>query len=105
MDARSTQPGDAAARRGLVFVLGAMALVPLVVAVVASLPEGGRGAVFEIGVLCSAAIALCGGVVAWHALRAGTHRAVTAYAAAILGLVVGITLVLVGISSGIGLLS
>jgi hypothetical protein len=54
-------------------------------------------------VLCASAVAIWGSVVARHALQEGTQRAVTAYAAAILGLVVGITLVLVAISSAIGL--
>ena len=105
MDARTTHPGDAAARRGLLFVVGAIALVPVVVAAVAATPQSARGAVFELGVLCAAAVAIWGGVLARHALQAGTRRAVTAYAAAILGLVFGITLVLVGISSAIGLLT
>ena len=105
MDASTTHPGDGAARRGLLFVLGGIALLPVVVAAVAAIPQGARGAVFELGVLCAAAVAIWGGVLARHALQAGTQRAVTAYAAAILGLVIGITLVLVGISSGIGLLT
>ena len=105
MDARATSGGDAAARRGLLFVIGALALMPVVVAIVAALPQGARGAVFEIGLLCAAAVALWGGVVARHALQAGTRHMVTAYAAAILGLVVGITLVLVFISSAIGMLA
>jgi len=107
--ARTTPPanvsGDADARRALLFVLGAIALMPVVVTIVAAMPEGWRGAVFEVGVLCAAALAIWGGVVARHALQAGTQRAVTAYTAVILGLVVGITLVLVGISSAIGLLT
>ena len=105
MDASTTHPGDVAARRGLLFVLGGIALLPVVVAAVAAIPQGARGAVFELGVLCAAAIAIWGGVVARHALQAGTQRAVSAYAAAILGLVIGITLVLVGISSAVGLLT
>jgi len=105
VDARTTHSGDAAARRGLLFVLGAIAILPVVVAAVAAMPRGARGAVFEFGVFCAAAVAIWGGVVARHALQAGTQRAVTAYAAAILGLVIGITLVLVAISSAIGLLT
>jgi len=109
VNARTTPPanvgGDATARRGLLFVLGAIALLPVVLAIVAAMPQGARGAVFELGLLCAAALAIWGGVVARHALQAGTRRAVTAYTAAILGLVVGITLVLVGISSAIGLLT
>jgi hypothetical protein len=105
VDARTTDPGDAAARRGLVFVLGSIALVPVMVALVAALPKGARGAVFELGLLCVAAIAIWGGVVARHGLQAGTQRTLTAYVAAVLGLVVGITMVLVGISSAIGLLT
>jgi hypothetical protein len=105
VDASTTHPGDVAARRGLLFVLGGIALLPVVVAAVAAIPQGARGAVFELGVLCAAAIAIWGGVVARHALQAGTQRAVSAYAAAILGLVIGITLVLVGISSAVGLLT
>jgi len=93
VDASTTHPGDVAARRGLLFVLGGIALLPVVVAAVAAIPQGARGAVFELGVLCAAAIAIWGGVVARHALQAGTQRAVSAYAAAILGLVIGITLV------------
>ncbi len=103
MDERTTHPCDVAARRGLLFVLGAIGLLPVVVATVAATPQGARGAVFELGVLCTSAVAIWGSVVARHALQEGTQRAVTAYAAAILGLVVGITLVLVAISSAIGL--
>ena len=103
MDARTTHPGEAAARRGLLTVIGSIALVPLVVAIVAAVPNGARGAVFELGLLGAAAIALWGGLVARHALQAGTQRLGTAYAAAILGLVVGITLILMGISAAIGL--
>ena len=55
--------------------------------------------------ICAAGVALWGGVVARHALQSGTRRLATAYAAAILGLVVGITLVLVFISSAIGMLA
>lgn len=79
--------------------------MPVVVAIVAAVPQGARGAVFELGLLCAAAVALWGGVVARHALQAGTQRMVTACAAAILGLVVGITLVLVFISSAVGMLA
>ena len=75
------------------------------VAIVAVAPQAARGAVFELGLLSAAAVALWGGVVARHALQAGTQRMVTAYAAAILGLVVGITLVLVFISSAVGMLA
>jgi hypothetical protein len=109
VDARTTPPvdvaGDADARRALLFVLGAIALLPVVLAVVAAMPYGARGAIFELGVVCAAALAIWGAVVARQALQAGTQRAVTAYTAVILGLVVGITLVLVGISSAIGLLT
>ncbi len=105
MDARSTQPGDAAARRGLLFALGAIALLPVIVAVVAVVPQGARGAVFELGLVGAAALAIWGGVVARHALQAGTGRPTTAYAGAIVGLVVGITIALVALSSGIGLLT
>ena len=105
MDARTTSPGDAAARRGLLFVIASLALTPVVVAIVAAVPQAVRGAVFELGLLCAAAVALWGGVVARHALQTGTQRQVTAYAAAILGLVVGITLVLVFISSAVGMLA
>ncbi|MFL5790603.1 MAG: hypothetical protein ACJ76A_03785 [Actinomycetota bacterium] len=103
MDARASSPGDAAARRGLLLVLGSIALVPIVLALVAAVPIGARGAVFELGVLAAAAVALWGGVVARRALQAGTRRLGTAYAAAIVGLIVGITFVLVGISAAIGL--
>jgi hypothetical protein len=105
VDARTTSAGDAAARRGLLFVIGALALMPVVVAIVTAVPQGARGVVFELGLLCAAAVALWGGVLARHALQAGTRRMVTAYAAAILGLVVGITLVLVFISSAVGMLA
>jgi hypothetical protein len=103
VDARTTSPGDAAARRGLLFVLGALFLLPVVVAIVAAVPHGARGAVFEVGLLLAAAVALWGGVLARQALQAGTHRLASAYAAAILGLIVGITLVLMAISAAIGL--
>jgi len=103
VDARTTHPGDAAAARSLAFVLGAIALIPVVVALVTVVPHGGRGATFELGMLGAAAAAMWGVVVARHALEAGTQRVVTAYAAAILGLVVGITLVLVFVSSAVGL--
>jgi hypothetical protein len=105
VDARATSAGDAVARRGLLFVIGALALMPVVAAIVAAVPQGARGAVFELGLLCAAAVALWGGVLARHALQAGTRRMVTAYAAAILGLVVAITLVLVFISSAVGMLA
>ena len=103
MDARTTSAGDANARRGLLFVVGSIALLPGVLALVTAVPEGARGAVFELGLIGAAAVGLWGGVVARHALQAGTQRLVTAYAAAILGLVVGITLVLLAISAAIGL--
>jgi hypothetical protein len=103
VDAPTTSPGDPIARRGLLFVGGSIALLPVVLALVTAVPEGARGAVFELGLIGTAAVALWGGVVARHALQAGTRRLATAYAAAILGLVVGITLVLVGISAAIGL--
>jgi hypothetical protein len=105
VDARTTDRGDATARRGLLFVVGSIALLPLVLALVTAVPQGARGAVFELGLLCAAGVALWGGVVARHALQSGTRRLATAYAAAILGLVVGITLVLVFISSAIGMLA
>jgi hypothetical protein len=99
-----THHGDAEARRGLLFALAAMALLPAIVAVVAVVPQGARGAVFELGLLCAAALAIWGGVVARHALQAGTERTATAYAGSIVGLVAGITIALVALSSGIGLL-
>jgi len=105
VDARTTHPGDADARRALLFVVGAIAVLPAVLAIVTAVPHGVRGAVFELGMLGAAVVAIWGGVVARHALQAGTRRVVTAYAAAILGLVVGITLVLVFISSAVGLLA
>jgi hypothetical protein len=105
VDARTTYPGDPAARRGLLFALGAIALLPLIVAVVAIVPQGARGGVFELGLLCAAALAIWGGVVSRHALQAGTGRTATAYAGSIVGLVVGITIALVALSSGIGLLA
>lgn len=103
MDACTSHPGDADARRGLLFVVAAIVLLPVVVAVVAAVPQGARGAAFELGLLCTAGVALWGGVVARHALQAGTRRVVAAYTAAIVGLVVGITAILVGISTAIGL--
>jgi hypothetical protein len=103
VDAHTTLPGDHGARRGLLFVLGSVALLPVVVGIVAAIPQGARGGVFELGLLSAAGLALWGGVVARHALQAGTRRLATAYAAAMIGLVVGITYVLVGISSAIGL--
>lgn len=103
MNARTASGGDGDARRGLLFVVGALVLVPVAVAIVAVAPHGARGAVFELGLVVAAATALWGGVLARHALQAGTHRLATAYAAAILGLMVGITLVLVAISAAIGL--
>jgi hypothetical protein len=105
VDARTTDPGDAAARRGLLFAIGALALVPVVLGLVTAVPQGARGAVFEVGLLCAATVAIWGGVLARHALQAGTQRIVIAYAAAILGLVIGITLVLVFISSAVGMLA
>jgi hypothetical protein len=72
---------------------------------VAVLPQGARGIAFELGLLCAAAAALWGGVLARQALQAGTHRTLRAYTAAILGLVVGITMVLLCISAAIGLLA
>ena len=105
MDAPTTLPGDAAARRGLLFVLGAMAMLPVVLELVTAVPQGARGAVFEVGILGAAALAVWGGVVARQALHEGTQRGVTAYAATISGLVVGMTLVLVFISSAVGLLA
>ena len=103
MDAHTTIPGDAAARRGLLFVLASIALVPVVVGIVAAVPQGARGAVFELGLLSAAAVAFWGGAVARHALKAGTQRLAAAYTAVVLGLVVGITLILLGISAAIGL--
>jgi hypothetical protein len=103
VDAQTIPRGDALARRGLLFALGSLALVPIVVGIVAAVPDGARGAVFELGLLSAAAVALWGGVVARHALQSGTRRSATAYTGAILGLVVGITLVLVAISTAIGL--
>jgi hypothetical protein len=105
VDARTTYPGDSAARRGLLFALVAIALLPVIVAIVAIVPQGARGVVFELGLLCAAALAIWGGVVARHALQAGTERTATAYAGSIVGLVVGITITLVALSSGIGLLT
>lgn len=105
MNARTTHPGDAAARRGLLFALGAIALLPVILAVVTMVPQGARGAVFELGLLCVAALAIWGGVVARHALQAGTGRMASAYAGSIVGLVTGITIALVALSSGIGLLT
>jgi alkylhydroperoxidase/carboxymuconolactone decarboxylase family protein YurZ len=103
VDARTTYPGDATARRGLLFVVGSIALLPVVLALVTAVPQGARGAVFELGLVGAAAVALWGGILARNGLQAGTRRLATAYAAAILGLVVGITLVLVAISAAIGL--
>jgi hypothetical protein len=105
VDARTTHPGDAAARRGLLIALGAIALLPIIVAVVTVVPQGARGAVFELGLLCAGALAIWGGVVARHALHAGTGRPASAYAGSIVGLVTGITIALVALSSGIGLLT
>jgi hypothetical protein len=105
VDARTRYPGDAAGRRGLLFALVAIALLPVIVAIVAIVPQGARGVVFELGLLCVAALAIWGGVVARHALRVGTGRTATAYAGSIVGLVAGITITLVALSSGIGLLT
>jgi hypothetical protein len=103
VDARTTDPGDAAARRGLLFVVVAIALLPVVVGLMAAMPHAARGAVFEVGLLCVAALAIWGGVLARQALQSGTRRALSAYVAAVLGLLVGITLVLVGISAAVAL--
>jgi hypothetical protein len=103
VDAQTIPRGDALARRGLLYVVGSIALLPVVVGIVAAIPDGGRGAVFEVGLLSAAAVALWGSTVARQALQAGTRRPATAYTAAVLGLVVGITLVLVGVSTAIGL--
>ena len=93
-------PGPVSTAEMLPVVLN---LIPVVVAFVTVVPHGARGATFELGMLGAAAAAMWGVVVARHALEAGTQRVVTAYAAAILGLVVGITLVLVFVSSAVGL--
>ena len=73
-------------------------------AVVTVVPQGARWAVFELGLLCAAALAIWGGVVTPHAVQAGTGRTVSVYAGSIVGLVTGITIALVALSSGIGLL-
>jgi len=105
VDARTTHPGDAAARRGLLSALAAIALLPVIVAVVTIVPQGARGAVFELGLLCAAALAIWGGVLARHALQTGTGRTTSAYAGSIVGFVTGITLALIALTSGIGLLT
>ena len=69
MDARTSHPGDGDARRGLLFVLVAIVLLPVVVAVVAAIPQAARGAVFELCLLCTAAVALWVASVVIVALR------------------------------------
>jgi len=103
VDDRAARPGNTDAGRGLALALVGAAVLPLTIGAVAASPRDARAWVFELGCIAAAAVSLWGGVCARRALVVGTDRTATAFFAAVLGFVVGVTTALVAFWALIGL--
>jgi uncharacterized membrane protein YfcA len=82
---------DARARRGFALTLGGAAGIPILVALVAWLPQGWRKAVFVAGLAAVAGACLRGGAVARSAIGAPTPYRGRAIVGTFLGLILGLT--------------
>jgi hypothetical protein len=88
---------DARARRGLWLAFAGIAILPLVLLLVAILPSELRAAAYLGGLAVAAAVSIWGGLLGRGALVAGTDRSGVAIVAAMLGLIVGVTLALLSL--------
>ena len=91
-------------RRALALALGGLALLPVVLVVVAVLPEGWRGAAYLVGLTCAAATSLAGGVRGFRSVSGGSGQVRLAVAAAIVGLTAGVTFAVLVLLSVLSLL-
>jgi uncharacterized membrane protein YfcA len=82
---------DARARRGFGLALVGAIGIPVLVAVVAALPQGGRKAVFVVGLAAIAAVCLWGGAMARSALGTTTTHRGRAIVGTFVGFIVGVT--------------
>jgi uncharacterized membrane protein YfcA len=86
-----TPADDAHARRGFALALGGAAGIPVLVVLVAVLPQGWRKAVFVVGLAAVGAVCLWGGAVARSAIGAPTSHSGRAVVGTFLGLILGVT--------------
>lgn len=89
--------------RGLVLAVLGLLLIPLVLLLVALLPEGWRTSGFLLGLIVVGAVAGRGGWTARTAFADGAPHPVRAFLGATIGLVVAVTASMVCIWSAIGM--
>jgi hypothetical protein len=86
-----TSADDAHARQGFALALAGAVGVPVLVAIVAVLPQGWRKAVFVLGLAAVATASLWGGAVARSAMGSRTAHRGRAIVGTFLGLILGVT--------------
>jgi uncharacterized membrane protein YfcA len=82
---------DARARRGFALAVAGVVGVPVLVAVVAVVPQGWRKVVFVAGLAAVGAACLWGGVMARSAIGGATAHRGRAIVGTLLGFIVGVT--------------
>jgi hypothetical protein len=87
---------DDEARRAPVLVIAGLALFPVLLLLIAVLPEGARRIAYFLGIATIAVVSIVGGWAGRRALEDGTELRMRATAAAIVGLTVGIAVAALG---------
>lgn len=82
---------DGRAGRGLALAVTGALGIPVLVAVVAAVPQGWRKAVFVVGLAAIAGTCLWGGAMARSALGGGTTHPARGIAGTLVGFIVGVT--------------
>src|SRR5512141_1222426 len=82
---------DARARRGFALAVAGAIGIPVLVAVVAALPQGWRKAVFVAGLAAIVAVCLWGGAMARSALGSASTHPARAIVGTFVGFIVGVT--------------
>jgi hypothetical protein len=95
---------DDGSARSLALALSGLVVLPMVLVVVAALPQRWRGAAYLLGLTGAAAASLAGGVRGFRAVTGGAARAGLEIASAIVGLTVGVTFAVLALLSALSLL-
>jgi len=98
------QRGSDAATRGLLLALAGLCVLPMVLVIVASVPEGARVTAFLLGLGTAAAVAGRGGWLARRAFTEGCSHPARAFVGAALGLSLAATAAMILVWTSIGVL-
>jgi spore maturation protein SpmA len=94
---------DASASLGFWLAIAGIALLPVTLAAIGASPQRARATVFLLGLVATAAVSICGGVLCRRALSAGTSHTMRAIAGGVVGLVVGATATMFAFWSLVGI--